>query len=535
MITTLTFVALLAAVLSYNILVLVGARPYRPSVFDNLPSIYTSIGITGTFVGILLGLQGFDVNEIDASLPVLLEGLKTAFYTSIAGIALGLVMGTFNRVYGPRFDADRHGGEESREAELLTRLDATIARGFGGLGADMSGALSSGFGSLLHELRDDQRRGFEQLARALGSDADGSLGAQLTALRQTVREELGGATRELREAIGGNGETSLLTQVQRMREEAADAKREASAAYDRQLSAITGEHDRSLVTQLNLLREEQLTHNQSFGAQLQSFGTQLETNGALMARKFDEFAELMRKANTEALVQVMQDAMHLFNAQMKELFERLVKENFEELNRSVDRLNAWQRDNKEMIAQLTAQYGAAVTGFRESEQHIRNITEQNRQLTADDGKLQTLIAELRAVMVDDRKFTAITEGLRAATEAVEAGTERWGESTEQLRTWLRKQRDFTEATDKVLERFAEIERIKDINDAFWGDVKRRLAEGTDAVAEGHETLARSLSSVEERLALGIDKIDDHFVAKLDQLLGNLDGVMVSALDKYSSN
>lgn len=46
----------------------------------------TGVGILGTFIGIFIGLQEFDVHDISGSIPQLLEGLKTAFRTSIVGL-----------------------------------------------------------------------------------------------------------------------------------------------------------------------------------------------------------------------------------------------------------------------------------------------------------------------------------------------------------------------------------------------------------------------------------------------------------------
>ena len=50
------------------------------------PSLLTTIGILGTFVGIYIGLHEFNISNIDGSIPKLLSGLKVAFTTSIAGI-----------------------------------------------------------------------------------------------------------------------------------------------------------------------------------------------------------------------------------------------------------------------------------------------------------------------------------------------------------------------------------------------------------------------------------------------------------------
>lgn len=53
----------------------------------------TVLGILGTFIGIGLGLIEFDTNNIEQSVPPLLEGLKTAFLTSIFGILKPSVLG----------------------------------------------------------------------------------------------------------------------------------------------------------------------------------------------------------------------------------------------------------------------------------------------------------------------------------------------------------------------------------------------------------------------------------------------------------
>ena len=49
------------------------------------------LGILGTFIGIVLGLRDFDPERLDESIEVLLEGLKTAFYSSIAGISASIL------------------------------------------------------------------------------------------------------------------------------------------------------------------------------------------------------------------------------------------------------------------------------------------------------------------------------------------------------------------------------------------------------------------------------------------------------------
>ena len=51
-----------------------------------LPSLLPALGLVGTFLGIFKGLGEFDPGNIDLSLPILLDGLKLAFSTSIVGM-----------------------------------------------------------------------------------------------------------------------------------------------------------------------------------------------------------------------------------------------------------------------------------------------------------------------------------------------------------------------------------------------------------------------------------------------------------------
>ncbi len=51
-----------------------------------------TVGIFGTFFGILLGLYNFNVDDISGSIPPLLEGMKLAFVTSIAGMLSSLAI-----------------------------------------------------------------------------------------------------------------------------------------------------------------------------------------------------------------------------------------------------------------------------------------------------------------------------------------------------------------------------------------------------------------------------------------------------------
>jgi hypothetical protein len=55
------------------------------------PTLLTSLGMLGTFAGIICGLLAFDSKNIDGSISLLLDGLKTAFITSLWGMFLSIL------------------------------------------------------------------------------------------------------------------------------------------------------------------------------------------------------------------------------------------------------------------------------------------------------------------------------------------------------------------------------------------------------------------------------------------------------------
>ncbi len=68
---------------------------------DAVPGLLTSLGILGTFIGLMQGLGGLDVSDAAKtmeSIPEMIGGMTYAFTTSIAGIACSLVFSMLNRM-----------------------------------------------------------------------------------------------------------------------------------------------------------------------------------------------------------------------------------------------------------------------------------------------------------------------------------------------------------------------------------------------------------------------------------------------------
>ena len=75
--------------------------PGNAALAELIPSLLTSLGILGTFIGLMQGLTGLDMSNASTlmnGIPVLLNGMKFAFGTSVVGISCSLVFNMLNRI-----------------------------------------------------------------------------------------------------------------------------------------------------------------------------------------------------------------------------------------------------------------------------------------------------------------------------------------------------------------------------------------------------------------------------------------------------
>jgi hypothetical protein len=80
-----------------------------------------SVGVLGTFVGIFLGLQDFDPNNMKNSIYLILAGLKTAFVTSIFGMIASVLLSIIEK-----FKKSKKQEYFKNEFEILESLDSKL-------------------------------------------------------------------------------------------------------------------------------------------------------------------------------------------------------------------------------------------------------------------------------------------------------------------------------------------------------------------------------------------------------------------------
>ena len=70
--------------------------------FLTLPNVFVGLGILGTFVGLVFGISSFNLTDsatIKTSIGTLLDGMGTAFYTSIAGMSTSIIFNLLEKIW----------------------------------------------------------------------------------------------------------------------------------------------------------------------------------------------------------------------------------------------------------------------------------------------------------------------------------------------------------------------------------------------------------------------------------------------------
>lgn len=336
-------------------------------VIEEFPTVISSLGVFCTFCGIAYGLYEFDESNLDISVPGLLDGMQTAFFTSVAGMFCSIILKLYINY---RYDKIKNADKESLDREMLTALNKMV------------------------------------------SNTDG-----------------------LKEALENNS-TKIITEA---------------------------------MTQIT---------------------------------------------------ETFRNEMSLVSQEMQNVVNKLVKENFEELNASVGNMVTWQKENKEMISELTENYKSAVKNFEESSTALKDMTESTKVLVKEDGDLANIVSALKEVMIDDERFMEIVGNLATAAHYAKKNQDGWRDTILRLNDWLQKQKGFAECVNKLIEKLDEINKQRDYNEQFWQQTRMGMNAGV-----------RIISDASTKLKNDLEEVNRVFYDRLNQTLSELDNCIRTIINR----
>lgn len=523
-------------------------------IVEYFPTAVSTLGVLGTFFGITMGLVAFDSGNLDQSIPGLLDGLKTAFFTSLAGMIGSMILSSILNLKQDKTDKgvsdiNQAAGTICNAVQSMSEMNKrTLEK----LAAQMEEQEKDrkAFYRTMGDVMDKVKLSQAAIAETLGSinttssstasalDSLVILGRSQEASLATVKESIDkvstssdtqtAAITAMSETMGGvrtgvealsNISDSVLQSVGRI-EEASASQTDAMQSVQKNADEIAGS-THHLAEILDVVSGMSSTQDQMndqvqklkdiLDGEVDQIERSMDKTNSLLERKFDEFTELLKKSNTEALVEVMKEVTAEFQKQMDALISKLIQENFDQLNKSVERLNQWQQENKEMIASLTKQYKEMATNFETTSESLTRVKDDTESLVSEGGKLRKIVDSLNEVIVNDERFIKTAEHLQKTAELSQTNMEAFDASTKALNDWVRKQRNFVDSVQILLGKLEEIAKIKDYNEQFWAGTKKSLEEGVGVLNNTAKTLRTSLTD-----------IDRQFYNRLNTTLAELD-------------
>lgn len=423
-------------------------EPKRIVMRAAAPSTLTGIGILGTFLGIFLGLLRFDVADVDASVPHLLQGMTTAFLSSVTGLLLAITLRWILRT--PAYESSNR----------------TAGRGV----QDVYGALLD-------------------------------LKARLQAEAQETRRTIGTIQQSidsLRVAIGGEGDTSLVSQTRLLRSETRDGLDGLTKKFEKFAESVSELGTKALIGALSdVIRDFNTQLTEQFGENFKHLNAAVEKLVAWQANYADAIVQLeaqFRRAlegvegSRVAIAEIATSSgripttMQLLSAALERL---------EVQGRALDAQLSAFADTAEKargaFPVIEENIGRLTTGFSEHVQH--GLTTQQRALDEQRRAYETIAREHQVMQSEYKRL------VQENSQSVQALRDGIRESLETMRAQL--QEHHARAADKWEQTLSDsVERTQDVMQKQVANLDQTLDR---ELQKALDALSRSLLGLHQKL------------------------------------
>ena len=425
----------------------------------NTPNLLTSIGILGTFTGIVIGLMGFDTDNIDQSINGLLAGLKTAFITSLAGMfgSIMFKMMSSTPLLQHQNTADADAG--------LTLLDAMRLQGkqlkalHSAIAGDEESSLAGQIKLFRHDTRDNHVAFTNELWGRLTNFAEMLSTTATEQVINALNEVIADFNNNLTEQFGENFKSLAdagLTLLDAMRLQGKQLK----ALH----SAIAGDEESSLAGQIKLFRHDTRDNHVAFTNELWG--------------RLTNFAEMLSTTATEQVINALNEVIADFNNNLTEQFG----ENFKSLDAAVRQLVEWQENYRLQLEQMSEQYRQGVEAITQTAASVASISEGIREIPQ-------VMDALKAVMeVNQHQIKELGRHLEAFAEVRDQAVQAVPELQQQVTAVVT---GITDATQQLVDGMRDSATSLSTN---LTDTSATLATHTEQIREQLHTAAIDLSN-----------------------------------------
>lgn len=445
------------------------------------PTLLTTLGILGTFAGIVSGLLGFDVNNIDGSIGTLLDGLKTAFITSLAGMFLST----------------------SYKVSLSTGI-FSAPHGNGAVDEDEIGIAD------LYSVMKEQTAGIDRLQASIGGDGDASLVNQLKLMRSDIKDNQSKVIMTLEPAVN-NLEQLLKISTQQQQD-------------------------------FTQFQERLWIKMQDFADMLSKSATEQVINALkdvisdFNNNLIDQFGDNFKHLNHAVLALV--EWQENYRQQLEKMIEQyqLGVQSISQTEASVSHISQETQAIPTYMQSLQGVMQVNQHQLQELERHLAAFKEVRDRAVEAIPEIRVQIDETLNGMKSATKV--MTEGLKQATDTVTQGLDSSATSLRTLTNGLKEDstkltQSYKEASQSLIHETDTMR--KQVSEQFNQIAKTHMEENNKILKGMSKNADQALKDTGEAVEKQIKMLDDALVRELNQVLNELGRALTTISGKFTSD
>lgn len=486
------FISLILLLLIVSIILAIAGK--APRFTASTTNILTSLGILGTFAGIVVGLMDFDPQNIDGSIESLLAGLKTAFLTSLVGMAGSIV---YKAILGAI--PQRHSVEEKQ------------------VGAEEI------FSVMSQQLKasTDQLNASNELLLAIKGDEDSSLTSQIKNLRTDINDGQRALNNHFKQTNERNDEFKK-TLWQKMdefgellsksaTEQVINALKEVIVDFNNNLTEQFGENFKRLDESVKKLVDWQENYRQ----QLEDMSSKYQLGVDAISSTEKSVASINERAEAiPATMEKLHQVMEYGHGQVTELEHRL--EAFKDLrDKAVEAMPQIREQMDNTMTVIGDSVKAASSHYESMLQESQNIIDNFSATASQSVENMRSNLEAGADQVSSKLIESSQELGGKLTEASLDIQEQVGTATGGLSNVTSHLTDTTEQIRQHLE-----DSITELNSqlrVLVADIKDDVKETGSVLKEANKELLSSTREIQTETTTAIIKLKDRLETTLEEV------------------
>jgi len=482
--------------------------PLRTDFFKHLPGLFTGVGIIGTFYGLLLGLQAFEVSEnaiiVRNSLNKLLHGVWEAFLVSAAAITIAMVVTLIEKLIFARLNA--------KVEKIVQLLDALFE---GGASEEylvrLVNASESSPSRIASLIRDALKQTFIELSEkqiAASNAASIALGDRIVSgIGASLKEPLTEIAASLREARNDQG-AALQTLLSNVLQTFSQQMKELFGSQADGINSLQQETIQALRAAVAALEKMEANMaeagQQSTSAMAEQLAASMaaaESHQRFMNDKMAEFVDQLQQAVSSSQGETqakMQSTLSELSDHMSALIERMSAQVQQTTDAGMKHQESLSEKSQAVVGQFGDKVEVVVDGVNRTVAEMKSAILVMRNITGD--ALSKMNSSANSLHLAAKDFAAAGQGVTATLEKSSQVANQLSAASRGLSEMLE---DHKSVRDSVAGLVGSIQAIVE-------QARREASMSSDVIARIEEATAKLVNAQKEA---------DNYLAKVSDVLG----------------